>query len=299
MAEKRYEHRKQIKSVRWLIFWVVLAQLAADIAVQAVVSFMSNPPHEYIQIAISELIAIGIPIGVYGRSMWHGSVSDIKCELMMTSCNPGLLAIAAAIGISGQFVMMLLNIPANIFIFDVLGREATDAIPVAFEVHELFIGMVAVVIIPAILEEFWLRGLVFRAYNKCNTGVAIVYTTVVFALMHMRMNELCGFLFMGFVSVMILLRTRSLYAAMIYHGFSNFTALLFGFVLPDILTQLWVIFAAAVLFFGISVFLLFAATKPAERVRLFKGAEMFWKSIFSLPMLLSVCVVILRHFIVS
>ena len=52
MPEKKYELRKQIRSVRWMIFWVVLAQFAAEIAVEAVVSFMKNPPHEYIQIAI-------------------------------------------------------------------------------------------------------------------------------------------------------------------------------------------------------------------------------------------------------
>ncbi len=299
MPEKRYENRKQIKSVRWLIFWVVLAQLAADIAIQAIVSFMPNPPHEYIQIGIAEMIAIGIPIAVYGQSMWHGSVSDIRRELMLTHCNIGIYAIAALAGITGQFIMMLLNIPANIFIFDVLGKETTDAISVAFEVRDLIIGMAAVVAIPAVLEEFWLRGLVFRAYNKCSTGAAIVFTTVVFALMHMRMNELCGFLFMGFVSVMILLRSRSLYAVMIYHGFTNLTALVFGFVLSDILTQLWVMFAAAVLLFCVSVSLLFAATKPAERVRRFKGGELILKSIFSLPMLLSVGIVILRHFIVN
>ena len=59
--EKKYELRKQIRSVRWIIFWVILAQFTAQMVVEAVVSFMPNPPHEYIRIAVVELFAIGIP----------------------------------------------------------------------------------------------------------------------------------------------------------------------------------------------------------------------------------------------
>lgn len=299
MLKKKYEQRKQIKSVRWLIFWVVLAHLATDMAVHAIVSFMEKPPHEYIQIGLSELIALGVPIMVYARSMWHGSSETAKQELMLVPCRFSLIAAAVGIGITGQFVMMLLNIPANMFVLNILGREATDAVPVAVEAKDLLIGSVAVGIIPAVLEEFWIRGLVFRAYNRCNTAIAVLFTTVVFALMHMRFNELCGFLFMGFMSVCILMRTRSLYAAIIYHAFSNLTALLFGFVLPYILSQLWLIFAAAVVVFVLCILLLFAASEPMKKTVLFKGPEILIKSIFSLPMLLSVCVVVLRHFIVA
>ena len=74
MSEKKYELRKRMKSVRWMIFWVVLAQFAAQLAVEATVSFMSNPPHQYIQIALIELIAIGVPIMVYVKSMYSGSI---------------------------------------------------------------------------------------------------------------------------------------------------------------------------------------------------------------------------------
>jgi len=214
-------------------------------------------------------------------------------------CRFSLMAAAIGIGITGQFVMMLLNIPANMFVLNVLKKEAMDAVPVAVEAKDLIIGVVAVVIIPAVLEEFWLRGLVFRAYNQCNTSVAIIFTTLVFALMHMRFNELLGFLFMGFISVFILLRTRSLYAAIIYHAFSNLTALLFGFVLPYILAQLWIIFAAALIGFVLFMLLLIAASETVKKNVLFRGTEIFIKSVFSLPILLSVCVVILRHFIVE
>ena len=79
----KHKSRKRIKSARWLIFWVVAAQLAAEVAMQAAVSFMSNPPHEYIQIGIVELFALGVPILLYGKSVWSREDGDAKKELRL------------------------------------------------------------------------------------------------------------------------------------------------------------------------------------------------------------------------
>lgn len=294
----KHEYRKQIKSVKWLIFWVVLAQFAANIAVQAAVSFMQNPPHEYIQIAICELLAVGVPIMVYGRSEWRGSAEKLKNELMLKRCGLRIGLIAAAIGITGQFIMMLLNMPVNIYIQTVLKAESADAIPVALSGFDIALGFVAVVILPAFLEEFWMRGLVFRAYNRCSTTGAVVFTSLVFALAHMRMNEFVGLIFMGFMAAYIMLRTKSLYAAIIYHAASNAAALLFGFVLANVLDYLWWIFGAATALFFVSIVLLNRNTKRIHKNKTVKAGKLVWRSIFSLPFILSVLVAVLRHYIV-
>lgn len=297
MAKQRYENRKQVKNARWLIFFVVLAQLAADVAVQAIVSFMPEPPHQYIQIALCEILAVGVPIFVYGRSVRRGSSGALKKELMLKPCAVRLVVTAALLGITGQFIMMLLNMPANIYIREVLKTESADAIPVALSGWELLLGSAAVVVIPAVLEEFWMRGLVFSAYNRCSTSAAIVFTSVVFALIHMRADEFAGFLFMGFTAAYIMLRTRSLYAAIAYHAASNLAALCFGYVLAGILPYIWYIFGAAVVLFTVFAVLLLRGTERIRRNRTMRAGKLFWKSVFSLPFLLSVALAVLRHFI--
>ncbi len=294
MSKKRYELRKQVKSVRWMIFWVVLAQLAAEMAMQAVTSFMAQPPHEYIQIAIVELFAIGVPIMVYGKSVWSGNGKNVAKELMLNKCKPDLLCYAAVIGVSGQFVMMALNIPANLYIQEVLQKEATDAIPVALSIYEMLLGSLAVVIIPAVLEEFWLRGILFRAYNDCNTAAAVIFSTMVFALLHMRLNEVAGFIFMGLMAAFVLIRCQSLYAAMIYHAFSNLTALTFGFILADVVEYIWIIFAVALLIFAAGVVLLFARGKRVRATKEFKQGRLLFNSVFSIPVVLSVILLIIK-----
>ncbi len=299
MNEKKYELRKQIRNVRWMIFWVVLAQFAAQIAVDAIVSFMKNPPHEYILIALVELLAIGVPIMVYARSVWSSDGQDVKREFGLNPCKPYLLLLAAALGVCGQFVMILLNVP-TIYLETLLGRQTEEAIPVALNGAEVFWGFFAVVLIPSVLEEFWMRGIIFSAYNKSNTVAAIFFTSLIFALLHMRLNEVLGFLFMGIVASVVMLKCNSLYAAMVYHGFSNLTALLLsGFILPYIANCLWAVFAAAIIGF-VGFFVLLLTRK--NRVPLnknFRADGLVMTSLFSMPVLFSIVVVVVKYLIIN
>ncbi len=300
MTEKKYELRKQIKSVRWMIFWVVLAQFAAEIVVGAIFSFMENPPHEYIRIAVVELLAIGVPIMVYARSVWSSGVSEAKQEFWMNLCKPYCLFLAALLGIFGQFVMILLNMPANFLTQTLLNQTYEDAIPMALSGDEVLFGIIAVVIIPAILEEFWMRGIIFSAYNKSNTLAAIFFTSLMFALLHLRINEALGFLFMGIVASVVLIKSNSLYAAMVYHGFSNLTALLLGgFILPYVIDYIWVVFVIATLGFMLFFALLLMQKNKMALHRNFKAGTLVLNSLFSMPIILSIVVVIIKYLLIN
>lgn len=300
MSEKKYELRKQVKSVRWMIFWVVLSQFAAEVLIEAAVSFMSNPPHKYIQIAVVELFAIGIPLAVYAKTVWNGSGRKIKQELCLNSCGLGYIILAAILGISGQFVMMLLNVPANYILTNIFNQQQAEAIPVAAEWYEIILGVFAVVIIPAVLEEFWMRGIIFRAYSRCNTVAAVVFTALIFALLHLRFNEIAGFLFMGIVSSLILIKSRSLYASMIYHAFSNLTALLFGaYIMPWIIDYIWFVFAGIMLVFAIGFLILLKQKSRMRRNRIFRTSTLVVTSIFSLPVILSVLTVVVKYILLG
>ncbi|MBQ7959896.1 MAG: CPBP family intramembrane metalloprotease [Clostridia bacterium] len=299
MNEKKYELRKQIKSVRWMIFWVVLAQFAAELAVEAVASFMEKPPHEYILIAIVEVLAIGVPIMVYARSVWNGGVQHAKKEFWLNPCKPSVLVIAALLGITGQFVMILLNMPANYYVQEILGQTQEDAIPMAFNVTEVILGIFAVVVIPAALEEFWMRGIIFCAYNKSNTYAAIFFTSLIFALLHMRLNEMAGFLLMGIVASVVLIKCNSLYASMVYHAFSNLTALLLGFVLPLFIDYIWIVFVVAVIIFaGLFVLMLMQKNRVSVN-RHFKGNRLVLTSIFSMPVIFSIAVAVAKYLLIK
>lgn len=299
MSDKKYELRKQMKSVRWMLFWVVLAQFAAEVAVNAAVSFMANPPHEYIQIAVVELFAIGVPISVYAKTAWKGS-KRAKHELCLESCGLGYILLAAVLGVSGQFVMMLLNVPANFIMTTFFEQHSAEAVPVAVQWREIVVGVVSVVIIPAVLEEFWMRGIIFQAYNRCNTVAAVIFTSLTFALLHLRVTEFVGFFFMGIVSSVILIKSRSLYAAMVYHGMSNLTALLFGaFIMPAIIDYIWVALVAVTVLFVLAFVILLKQKNGMRRNKIFRAGSIVVTSIFSMPVLFSVLTVIVKNFLLK
>ena len=297
LSRKRYECRKHIKSVRWLIFWVVLARFAAQVLLAACLSFSEKVPHEYVRSAIIEVLAVGVPIVVYARSLRRDLKGENpKTELSFNKTSFWLLLISVLIGFSGQFVMMLLNIPANLFITEVLKKDSVDAIPLAMNISELALGFLTMAVIPAVLEEFWLRGIVFGAYNRGSTVAAAVFTTLIFALVHNSVSNFLGFLFMGAYLAAVLIKTRSVYAAMLCHAANNAAALLFGFMLTGLLERLTAVFILAAVVFAVSIWLLFKfGTKP-EVVKEMKAGKLIFGSIFSLPVVLSVVVEVLRYF---
>ncbi len=300
MAEKKYELRKQIKNVRWMIFFVVLAQFAAGVLIEAIVSFMANPPHQYIQIALVELIAIGVPISIYAKTVWNSSGKRIKQELCLKGCDLKFFILAALLGISGQFVMMLLNVPANFIVNMISGNTAVQAVPIAEQWYDLLLGFFAVVIIPAVLEEFLMRGIIFRAYSRCNTIAAVLFTALVFALLHLSVNEVVGFFFMGLVASILLTKSKSLYVPMVYHAFSNLTALLFGaFIMPRIIDYIWVAFAVIVVIFALSFVVLIKQRGGMLRTKTLRTAPLIITSIFSMPVLLSVVTVVVKYFLLN
>ena len=293
MTQIKNELRRQIKDVRWMIFWVVLAQFAAEVAVEATFSFMENPPHQYVRSGIVEMIAIGVPLMVYARYVWGNRSKNVKKEFGLIPCDLHRLMLAAGLGICGQFVMILLNLP-----FNMLFEQPEGAvIPENPDASWFVAGIVSVVLIPAVLEEFWMRGVVFCAYNKSNTVAAIFFTSLVFAFLHMRINEIVGFMFMGIMASVIMLKSNSLYAAMIYHGFNNLTAFLLGpVIMPFIEDSVWLVFSvASILFVGL-LFLLLLQKNQVKKNKVFDSGKLIITSVCSVPIILSVIVALIKRF---
>ena len=121
-----------------------------------------------------------------------------------------------------------------------------------------------------------------------------------FALLHLRINEALGFLFMGIVASVILIKSKSLYATMIYHAFSNLTALLLGgFILPYVIDYIWIVFVVAVLGFVLFFILLLLQKNKMAMYRNFRAGTLVLNSLFSMPVFLSIVVVIIKYLLIN
>jgi len=113
--------------------------------------------------------------------------------------------------------MSLLNLVSML-----IGAE--NAVNVIFEVSmrlPLAVMLLCVAVIPAFLEEFVFRGLIYGAYRKRRTWGAILCSALLFGLMHMNLNQF-GYAFaMGVIFALLYEATGSLTASMLVHFIFN------------------------------------------------------------------------------
>lgn len=295
--DRNYEYKKEVKSVRWLLFGVILSLFAAEVLFEAVVSYMSIPPHKYIRMAVVEIAAFLLPMLLLKNSSLKKY--NTSKNLRLNNMSFGQSVLVVLLGVGGQFVMMLLNLPLQ-YIFKVffhLGQSAQELGEVSF--WTITGGIISVCILPSILEEFWMRGLVFGVYNKVSTKNAVLFTTFIFAVFHGRPEEILGYIFMGLMTVFVMLRCNSLYAAVMYHLASNIAALSFSVLIMDLVDYLWLIIILMVIMFFAVLILIYKRYSAVGTIRGEKRAKIFTSSIISLPVILSICIVVLKYLILN
>lgn len=91
----------------------------------------------------------------------------------------------------------------------------------------LFIGALS----PAICEELLFRGFILQGLRgSVRPWVAVVVTALLFGLLHMSIYRLAGTTALGVIMGFLVLRTGSIYPAMLFHFVNNALALTFAMV---------------------------------------------------------------------
>lgn len=117
---------------------------------------------------------------------------------------------------------------------DLLGGTATlEGDGVLLELGRFFV----LAILPAVLEEFFFRGVLTAEYERRGAFRAVLLTALLFALIHLDIRNLAVYLFAGILLSLVLLATGSLPAAMILHALYN-TAVFWGQAYIDALYDL-------------------------------------------------------------
>ena len=276
------EGKHQLYSIRWMLFFVVIVQTAVTVAAKIAASFLPEPPPVYLQMLVIELFAYLLPLSLYARENRVLTVRDAQQKLGLKSFRPALLPLILLAGIGCQFFMIILDLPISL-----LRGQSDGYIPKT--PAELTAAIIVIAVIPAVFEEFLLRGIVYGVMAELNTKAAWIFSTVMFALMHGSIPGLLGYLFLGAVLVIVLQRTGSLYACMIFHMVNNITALLLSYFSSGLFetpaATIW-IFVAGILIFILGVMGLLLATRRPAQIRQIKTVDFLGQSFINLPVLL-------------
>lgn len=142
-------------------------------------------------------------------------VEPVKyCHLKKISFKSILLIIVAAIFL---FIMADYVNACSMIAFQNLLDDSLQAI-----INRPVEAIIAVAILPAIIEEFLFRGMIYRGIvNKNNKKTAIAISALLFALLHMNFNQMCYAFVMGLVFALVVYLTDNLTVSILLHMLFN------------------------------------------------------------------------------
>lgn len=278
------EGKHKLASIRWMLFFVVVVQTAVTVVAGIISSFFAAEPPVYLQMLVIELLAYLVPLSLYAKENRLLTAREARERFGLKGCKKSLLVWIVLAGFGCQFLMILLNLPMNFLLSQSDGYIPTTP-------WELVLAMVVIGMIPAVFEEFLLRGIVYGVMAEYNSRAALIFTTVMFALMHGNLAGFAGYLFLGAVLVVLLRRTGSLYACMLFHLVNNLTALMLSYfngVLMDTPIATLQLFAVGILASVVGWTALTMLTKKPRPVIRMKTGEFLGQSFVNLPILLCI-----------
>lgn len=181
-------------------------------------------------------ILAGIVIGVMGINMpiWGSYLISQAIVLL-----PALVYVAVhkiniiacmpyrKLRISDGLLSLLLGyafVPVMLFVSSLTSLFSTNYVQDSAEgllAYPFLVQLLIIAVLPAFVEEFIFRGLIYHSYRKNGILGAAVLSGLVFGLMHLNINQLSYALLMGIVFALLVEATGSMYSSMLAHFAAN------------------------------------------------------------------------------
>lgn len=274
---KEYEQKKKINRSAWaitipaIIFFVTVAFLgkilvflgtAMGFTVEQISAFVNEPGGNVIfEIALSfvlMLVPYAICIRIAGMR-----VRDID---VFTRSKKGTALPCLLFGV-GFCAFANIAVSAAGEVFESLGFKDTtvrSADPQGF--FGFLLSVIAISIVPALLEEFAFRGVVMTVLKPYGEAFSVVASAILFGLIHGNVNQIPFAFLVGLALGFIRIKSGSLIVPMAVHGINNLVSTVLSYC-----TGMSTVAANTVY----TIYLLSALTAAIAGVALFKGKDTF------------------------
>ena len=132
------------------------------------------------------------------------------------------------------FAFALLPILLYSWVMQKLGVAPKVSLPNLDSIGSKLIAMVILCALPAVAEEFLVRGVFLSAFEKYGGVASLLFTASIFAFMHLHLMQIVHQFIVGLVLAYIVLRTQKLTLAIIIHFVNNIIALFLPMVAPSV-----------------------------------------------------------------
>jgi len=143
----------------------------------------------------------------FNRTKWYNLIIVIPI---------GILGIFVTIGISTVWAIFLVRLGFN------RPSGNINTLPETFNPLLFILQLFLVAVLPAICEEFAMRGGLFTVLKKrYSSGKFYILMAIAFGLFHQNITQLGYTAFFGAVMTFVVVKTKSVYPAMIIHFINN------------------------------------------------------------------------------
>ncbi len=110
----------------------------------------------------------------------------------------------------------------------------------------LLVSLLAIAVLPAVVEESMYRGVFYNEYRKVNPIGAIFLSAFLFGILHGNLNQFTYAFFMGIIFALMIEATDSILSTMILHFITNGTSVVILYVYPKLLSYFQTVYDNAV-----------------------------------------------------
>jgi membrane protease YdiL (CAAX protease family) len=165
---------------------------------------------------IMELLVIGIPPLLYLL------ISRMKIKEVIRLNKLGAIELLLVLGMAvfGYGIVAFVNM-AWYWVISHIGTPIVPELPPLYTGRQYLMAILVMALTPAVVEEFFFRGVVLRGYERFGPVVAMVVTGMLFGFLHLSLANIPAIIFLGIMITYVVQRTNSIFSGVIYHFVQN------------------------------------------------------------------------------
>lgn len=170
---------------------------------------------------VAQVLLLGLlPFFLYKRLM-KKKTKEVFSDFSFRKISWKEILISVGLGI----VVFLLNVFVSTFfsfILSMFGYHSRGAETVITGWDQFALQIFLAAILPGIFEEVTHRGMLLKGYHSLGLKRSVLYSALLFGLIHMNVNQTFFTFIIGIILAMVTLSSGSIFPAMIIHFSNNF-----------------------------------------------------------------------------
>jgi membrane protease YdiL (CAAX protease family) len=159
---------------------------------------------------------------------------QVITESNFKKTSPIIYALAVPIGIAGFFLTIVISGIWQLIIigfgYNAPGSGIAESVPPAFNIGIFILALVLTAVLPALCEEFAIRGIFLTAMRHTFLNFTlIIIMALSFGLFHQNITQMVYTAVSGGLMAFLVIKSRSIWPAVIIHFANNFLAVLWDY----------------------------------------------------------------------